>query len=156
MKTSNLIFKTTTIENTEFGDGNILCTKVKFSNENTGKIIVGNGNLFEDCVEIINKTSGVMTIGNNNHFYTKCKVYSTSIGDGNVIGVRSELGLESEVGDNCCIAMGSRVPPGTRISKGTWFNGQATDNNFIEYLKMNNKKHVEYLMETLPKYHDFK
>jgi dynactin-6 len=150
----NLEFQTSKTEGAiTFGTGNILCTKVTIKNTLTGSITIGNDNIFHEMVTIINNTPNEMVIGNNNQFNSKCLIENSNIGDFNEIGINSKC-KDSSIGSNCNIVMNSYLDHDVLRDRSSFLNGK---NTTVETSGTSiHSKHLEYLRETLPKYHEFK
>ncbi|KAL5037974.1 hypothetical protein RTP6_005337 [Batrachochytrium dendrobatidis] len=135
----------------DLGTSNIFQPHVRIIQEqNAGPIVIGTNNIFEE-------SPGLMKIGNNNLFNTGCCVYAGLIGDYCTISPRAIVGQGSCIEDNCIIGSKCEIPPNQHISKGTLIYGR--NNSFrkiastVGFVAPLHSKHIDYLVQVLPKYH---
>jgi dynactin-6 len=137
----------------QLGDGNIVMTRVSFINEHeSGEIIIGKSNLFEDRVTIINKTPGKMIIGNNNQFHSGCIISAQSIGNDNEFGAFCSVEEGVVIRDYCNVGIKVLVKVNAILENQT-FQFADTRSRISSIKPSIHEKHLEYLYETLPKYH---
>ena len=90
-----------------------------------GPIDIGPNNIIEECVVIetnptANQNSGmILKVGSFNTFEVGCRVESTMIGDGNVIGAKASLGVLSSITDGVTVAPHVKVPEKMHLPDNT-------------------------------------
>jgi bifunctional N-acetylglucosamine-1-phosphate-uridyltransferase/glucosamine-1-phosphate-acetyltransferase GlmU-like protein len=95
---------------------------------------------------------GKMLIGDRNQFHSGCIISAASIGDNNEFGAFCEVNRSTQIGNNCSVGVKVRIQPGAILEDQT--NQFADDQSRRSTVKPTiHDKHLEYLYETLPKYH---
>jgi hypothetical protein len=126
-------------------------------------LLLGNENIFEErCSIIFTSNNNEVVIGSRNHFQISSTVsVSDSIGNGNIFMPLSVFAAESyKIGDDTKVGTKVKVvvkapladSPSASIQNRTFWadNMNSPSKPFDGDL---HSKHVEYLLETLPKYH---
>ncbi|GAA5928220.1 uncharacterized protein JCM15063_003824 [Sporobolomyces koalae] len=163
------------------GPGTVLqprCTLLALS----GPIILGSNNIVEENVVIVNRLKRPLVIGDHNLFQVGARIESPTVGDHNSFGIRSRTSPHVTIGSHCSIGAGCIVLPNpfaatTTTSAATEDETDATVDKVADYTHVfgaDNRqtiydsgegsvqeralfaKHLDYLRETLPKFHKLK
>jgi dynactin-6 len=93
-----------------------------------------------------------MLIGDRNQFHSGSVVSAASIGNDNEFGAFCVVEEGAEIGNHCSIGVKVHVRPGSILVDQT--NQFADHQSRVSSVKPTiHDKHLEYLYETLPKYH---
>jgi dynactin-6 len=126
-----------------------------------GPIVVGKGNVFEENCVLENAGPDTMTIGDNNIFEVGVFFSGKKAGNGNVFEVKAKVKEGVTVGDGCVVAAacsadvdlrdGSNVSAaGLRVVEAPGATALVAKHTEVV------QKHVEALLEILPKTHYLK
>ncbi|KAI8825822.1 dynactin subunit p27 [Fimicolochytrium jonesii] len=144
----------------EIGRNAVIHPKCRLINEASGSIVLGNGTIIEENVQIVNKTANPLLIGDNNIIEVGAYIESAQIGNGCTIEIGARVQRGTIIGDNCVIGVKCMTFPNQVIPDDTViFGGQLATRKMTKSNKMQaslHAKHLEYLHETMPKYHHVK
>ncbi|KAI8896902.1 hypothetical protein BC833DRAFT_595763 [Globomyces pollinis-pini] len=146
----NVILKGNLIpDEVQIGQGNVLQSQMVLE----GQITIGNNNIFEDRVQIMATTGQSIVIGDNNHFHTGCLIYAKSIGSNNDFQPFSVVKSGSIILNNCVINPKCTVEADSKLDNVTLYNnGSLRKTSNLHGLL--HAKHLDYLTQVLPKYHE--
>ena len=126
-----------------------------------GPIIIGQGNVFEENCVVENAGPDPMQIGDNNIFEVGVFFYGKKVGSGNMMEVKATVTSGVTIGDGCVVAAActanADVPDGGTVSAVGLRVPSATEASALVAKHVETvQKHVEALLEILPKTHYLK
>ncbi|KAI7823052.1 trimeric LpxA-like protein [Gamsiella multidivaricata] len=121
-----------------------------------GSIIFGSGNIVEENAVIINRGPDALIIGDNNVFEVGSVMEGAKMGNRNTLEVRSQVKSGTWLGDDCVIGTVCSTHEGEVLEDKTVIYGENNERRIYSGARTSQSiihaRHLEYLMQTLPKF----